>query len=286
MGTTAVPSADRAGSTGSTVETAGTVPAEGLAQLLRDGELTVTGRLTDSSNVSLVGSVALDGRSVECVYKPVRGERPLWDFPDGTLAGREVASYLISEQADWRCVPVTVLRDGPFGPGMVQQWIGDADSGRAADLLPAGGVPAGWLPVLSAEDIDGRPVVVAHADTPELAVLAGFDLVVNNADRKASHLLATADGRVRGVDHGLTLHVQDKLRTILWGWSGRPLPRRVRDGLDRLAVAVSGPWGRQLAALISEPEVAALVSRIAALRADPRFPAPPTDRTPIPWPPL
>jgi len=257
-----------------------------LADMLREGDLAVTGRLTDASNVSLVGTVTRDGASVECVYKPVRGERPLWDFPDGTLAGREVASYLIGQAAGWRCVPVTVLRDGPFGPGMVQQWIGDADSDLTVDLLPADEVPAGWLPVLAAEDGDGNPVVVAHADDPALAVLAGFDLVVNNADRKASHILPTADGRVRGVDHGVSLHREPKLRTVLWGWAGQPLTGAVTAGLDRLADALTAGLADELAELISEPEVLAMAERIAALRADPRFPAPPRNRTPIPWPPL
>jgi len=257
-----------------------------VTQVLRRGEITVTGRLTDASNITLLGTVTVDGTSVECVYKPVRGERPLWDFPDGTLAGREVASYLISRAAGWHCVPVTVLRDGPYGPGMVQQWITDADSDLTADLLPADELPDGWLPVLSAVDMEGNPVVVAHADTPALAVLAGFDLVVNNADRKASHILPTPDGRVRGVDHGVTLHEQDKLRTILWGWAGQALPESVTDGLERLVPAVAGTLGERLSGLIGEAEIAALAGRVRALLADPRFPEPPRHRTPIPWPPL
>jgi uncharacterized repeat protein (TIGR03843 family) len=257
-----------------------------VTQVLRRGEITVTGRLTDASNITLLGTVTVDGTSVECVYKPVRGERPLWDFPDGTLAGREVASYLISRAAGWHCVPVTVLRDGPYGPGMVQQWITDADSDLTADLLPADELPDGWLPVLSAVDMEGNPVVVAHADTPALAVLAGFDLVVNNADRKASHILPTPDGRVRGVDHGVTLHEQDKLRTILWGWAGQALPESVTDGLERLVPAVAGTLGERLSGLIGEAEIAALAARVRALLSDPRFPEPPRHRTPIPWPPL
>jgi uncharacterized repeat protein (TIGR03843 family) len=257
-----------------------------VTQVLRRGEITVTGRLTDASNITLLGTVTVDGSSVECVYKPVRGERPLWDFPDGTLAGREVASYLISRAAGWHCVPVTVLRDGPYGPGMVQQWITDADSDLTADLLPADELPDGWLPVLSAVDMEGNPVVVAHADTPALAVLAGFDLVVNNADRKASHILPTPDGRVRGVDHGVTLLEQDKLRTILWGWAGQALPESVTDGLERLVPAVAGTLGERLSGLIGEAEIAALAARVRALLSAPRFPEPPRHRTPIPWPPL
>jgi uncharacterized repeat protein (TIGR03843 family) len=261
-------------------------PPDDDLEVLRDGDIGITGRLTDASNLTLLGTASLGGVSIDCIYKPVRGERPLWDFPDGTLAGREVGSYLISRTAGWHCVPVTVLRDGPYGPGMVQQWITDADSDLAADLLPPDRLPDGWLPVLSAVDMDGNPVVVAHADTPALAVLAGFDLVVNNADRKGSHVLPTPDGRVRGVDHGVTLHEQDKLRTILWGWAGESLPEAVTGGLDRLAAAVTGPLGEELAGLISGTEIAALVDRVRALMADPRFPRPPRHRTPIPWPPL
>lgn len=264
-----------------------------MEHALRHGELTVTGRLTDASNVTLLGSVAADGLELACVYKPIRGERPLWDFPDGTLAEREVAAYELSEFAGWRCVPTTVLRDGPLGSGMVQQWIDlpeDPDDPEGTvdlvDLVPAGKIPAGWLPVLRAEDHRGRPVTVVHADSAPLAVLAGFDLVVNNADRKGSHILALPDGRVLGVDHGLTFHQEDKLRTILWGWAGDPLPELVVAGLDRLAAGLRGDFGARLAELMTRSELRQLELRIAALRARPEFPAPPMDRYPIPWPPL
>ncbi len=262
-----------------------------ISHLLADGELTVTGRLTDASNITLLCTARSPdggpaGSEADCVYKPIRGERPLWDFPDGTLADRETASYLISEAAGWHCVPVTVLRSGPFGPGMVQQWIGDADSDLTADLVPADALPAGWIPVLRAVDTDGEPVVLAHADTIALQVLAGFDLVVNNADRKASHILPTPDGRVRGVDHGVTLHAEPKLRTILWGWAGRPLPEPVTNGLRLLSTALTADLGEQLSGMVTGTELAALHARIDALIADPVFPLPPTDRTPIPWPPL
>ncbi len=195
------------------------------------GEIAVTGRLTDASNLTLLGEATLDGLTVPCIYKPVRGERPLWDFPDGTLADRELAAYLVSRSAGWDCVPLTVIRDGPYGPGH-----GAAlDRGRR----PRGGrrpgpgrarSRPGWLPVLRAVDTHGDDVAVVHADNPALALLAGFDLVVNNADRKGSHVLPTADGRILGVDHGLCFHTDDKLRTILWGWAGRPLPAAVIDG--------------------------------------------------------
>lgn len=254
--------------------------------ILRDGELNLDGRLVVSSNAAFVGSIELDGQALRCVYKPIRGERPLWDFPEGTLAGREVAAFEISHSAQWECVPETILRDGPFGPGMVQEWIDDADPDLAADLLPAQSVPDDWLPVLSVEDQQGQPLVLAHADTPELALLAAFDVVVNNADRKAPHILPTRDGRLLGVDHGLTMHCDPKLRTILWGWAGEPLPDGALAGLQRLRNALAAELGPALAALISTNEIAALRQRVEQLLTTPVYPVPPSDRSPIPWPPL
>ena len=137
--------------------------------------------------------------AAECVYKPVAGERPLWDFPDGTLAGREVSAYLVSEATGWRVVPPTVLRDGPFGPGMVQLWM-DVDPTSTCRVRPP-----------------------RH---PALRRMAVFDAVVNNADRKGGHILPTPDGHVYGVDHGICFSVEPKLRTLLWRWAGKPLPAR------------------------------------------------------------
>lgn len=274
-----MPQADPAAQTGP--------DAQAVEHVLRHGVLTVTGRLTDASNVTLLGTVDADGLAVDCVYKPVRGERPLWDFPDGTLAEREVAAYELAEYAGWGCVPTTVLRDGPLGTGMVQRWIDlPEDADELVDLVPAEQVPDGWLPVLRAEDGHGRPIVVVHADSGPLAVLAAFDLVVNNADRKGSHVLAVPDGPVFGVDHGLTFHQEDKLRTILWGWAGRPLPEPVTTGLDRLADGLAGDFGERMAELMTTAELATLRQRVTALRRRPVFPHPPTDRYPIPWPPL
>lgn len=255
-------------------------------EILLHGALVPDGRLVDSSNNALVGAVTLHDETLRCVYKPTRGERPLWDFPDGTLAGREVAAALVARAAGWECTPETVFRDGPFGAGMVQEWVDDADPDRVADLIPADDRPPSWLPVLAARDESGRALVVAHADDPALAVLAAFDLAVNNADRKASHILATPDGRIRGVDHGLTFHVQPKLRTILWGWAGRPLPAPAVAGLAKLKRSLDADLAEQLAAYLSAEELAALRIRIRALIDDPVFPLPPTDRTAIPWPPL
>lgn len=253
---------------------------------LRLGELHLDGRLVESSNNALVGTVTVDGTSSRIVYKPTAGERPLWDFPDGTLAGREVAAYLVSEAADWHCVPTTVLRDGPFGIGMAQQWIDGADPDAAVDIFPADRVPDGWLPVFAAQDAAGEPVIVAHQDRAALATIAVFDAVCNNADRKGAHLLGAPDGRLLAVDHGLTFHVEDKLRTILWGWAGRPLPGSVIPGLERLSAALENSLGALLADYLTDTEIDALQDRVTALLADRRFPQPPAHRPAIPWPPL
>lgn len=260
--------------------------AAGGPTALRGGELTLRARLATSSNNALLGDVRTDDGSVACVYKPVKGERPLWDFPDGTLARREVAAYLVSEAAGWRCVPPTVFRDGPFGPGMVQRWIDDADPDRVIDLFADGNVPDGWRAVFRGEDEAGRPLVVAHADTVELATVALFDVVTNNADRKGLHLLARPDGAVLGVDHGLTFHTEPKLRTVLWGWAGSPVPKVAAAGLGRLAAELAGPLAAELADYLDAVEIDALRSRVETLVRRPEFPLPPTDRTAIPWPPL
>ncbi len=262
------------------------IPDEVIAEIICSGEISVTGRLSDASNLTLLGEVALDGMTVSCIYKPVRGERPLWDFPDGTLADRERAAYLVSRSAGWDCVPLTVLRDGPYGFGMVQRWIGDADPEEVVDLAPVKKIPPGWLAVLRAVDVDGSAVAVVHADTPALATLAGFDLVVNNADRKGSHVLPVPGGRVLGVDHGLTFHTDDKLRTILWGWAGRSLPDDVLDGIARLKGDLDGQLGEDLAALLTIGELRAFRARLDKLGAAKVFPRAPAHRTPIPWPPL
>ena len=261
-------------------------PPDDDLEVLRDGDIGITGRLTDASNLTLLAAASLGGVSIDCIYKPVRGERPLWDFPDGTLAERELAAYLVSVASGWDCVPPTIIRDGPYGPGMVQRWIADCDPDLMVDLVPIKKVPKGWLPVMRAVDVSGHDVAVVHADNAALSVLAGFDLVVNNADRKGSHVLPTPDGRVLGVDHGLCFHRDEKLRTILWGWAGRPLPAAVLDGLRRLSVELDGTLGGQLDELITVTEMTALHHRIDRLTATARFPRPPDHRTPIPWPPL
>jgi uncharacterized repeat protein (TIGR03843 family) len=256
-----------------------------VPQLLRRGRLDITGRLVDASNATLFGTANADGVELKCVYKPVRGERPLWDFPDGTLAGREVAAFLISEAAGFDIVPHTVLRDGPFGPGMVQVWVETEDERELVDVCPPAQVPTGWIGVLRARGERGRPAVLVHADTPALRRMAAFDVVVNNADRKGGHVLAGTDGHLYGVDHGLTLHVEDKLRTVLWGWVGQPLPGDVVEPLEKLRAELDGGGLREaLREHITRREIRTLSSRVDTLLEAGCFPEPSGYGPAIPWP--
>lgn len=269
-----------------------------VVDLLARGELEITGRLVSASNTTLLARVRLDGACCPCVYKPVAGERPLWDFPDGTLARREVAAYLLSAATGWQVVPPTVLRDGPLGPGSVQWWVHDGQNDADGDpVLPEPGaglvdvvsprrVPSGWRAVLRAESWDGSPVVLAHADDDRLRRMAVFDVVANNADRKGGHVVSDGTGGVYGVDHGLTFNVDEKLRTVLWGWAGEGLPPEVVDRLQSLVTDLDGdgPLRAELTSLLAEEEVARTRDRAARLLARGRFPRPAAGRPPIPWP--
>jgi uncharacterized repeat protein (TIGR03843 family) len=228
--------------------------------LLLEGEIDLEGRMLDASNVTLVGYVRTGGLEAECVYKPVAGERPLWDFPDGTLAGREVAAALVSEATGWRVVPPTVLRDGPFGPGMVQLWVdGDPDVDLAAFV---------------------------RSDDPGLRRMAVFDAVVNNADRKGGHIIPTSDGHVYGVDHGICFSVDPKLRTLLWRWAGQPLPVEALEVLEKLTGDLLGDLGEQLHEHLTRREVRRTQQRVAELVRTGRHPQPSGDWPALPWPPF
>jgi uncharacterized repeat protein (TIGR03843 family) len=254
--------------------------------LLTRGEITVRGRLVEASNATLYCDIAHEGVTAACVYKPVAGERPLWDFPDGSLAGREVAAYAVSEASGWGVVPPTVLREGPFGPGMCQLWVDvDADV-SLVDVVPPRQLPAGWLRVLDALGAAGQPVVLGHADDDRLRRMAVLDAVLNNADRKGGHVLPLPDGRVLGVDHGVTFHVETKLRTVLWGWAGEELGPDECAGLERLGDQLDGPLGVTLAGLLTPAEVTATRRRLDGLVASGRFPLPLEGWPAIPWPPF
>jgi hypothetical protein len=243
-------------------------------ELLRNGELEVVGRLTDASNATFVCRVVVESaedldswpedrepsRPTLCVYKPTRGERPLDDFPDGTLANREVAAYLVSEASGWGIVPATVLRDGPFGAGMVQEWVeavGDVDTFELVTLA------------------DRR-----------LRCICLFDAIVNNADRKGSHLLPTIDGAIAGVDHGICFAAEPKLRTVLWAWRGEPIEDDEMEVVRSVCDALDGGLGTSLGELLSQREVRATQQRAEQLLRDGTFPQPDPLRPAVPWPPF
>jgi uncharacterized repeat protein (TIGR03843 family) len=262
--------------------------------LLASGKLEIEGRLVDASNATLyctipggyggAGSPPVRGGSargvrgdgvppgasrvvppdyrVACVYKPIAGERPLWDFPMGTLAGREVAAYVVSRAAGWDVVPPTVMRDGPFGPGMCQLWI---DHDTDVDLI-----------ALSRR--------TDHAGLRDMAV---FDAVVNNADRKIGHLLPLAGGHLFGCDHGVCFAEDYKLRTVLWQWRGKTLPRRSLEALRRLSTQFNdGGLEAELTSLLTADEIAATRVRVETLLRHRVHPYPPSDWPAVPWPPV
>ncbi len=234
-----------------------------LVEAMRSGELSVTGRLVDASNATLYGVIKMiDGAEsdeLRVIYKPVAGERPLWDFPDGNLANREYAAFLISEIAQWNLVPTTILREGPFGPGMVQEWI---DIDETVDLA-----------------------LFYSEDQPLLRKLALFDAVINNTDRKIGHLLPTADGKLLGCDHGVTFHHEDKLRTVLWQWAGMALSESESSQLQRLAGEILKEQD-VFQELMTEIELQALLARIERLISTGIFPEPSDEWPAVPWPPF
>ncbi len=255
-----------------------------VAELLTRGRIEVEGRLVDASNATLFCEISGGDAAAHCVYKPVSGERALWDFPDGTLAGREVGAYLVSEAAGLHLIPPTVLRDGPFGPGMVQFWVDTKEGDDLVDVLAPGDVPHGWRRVLRAHDRFGEPAVLAHSDHPSIRLMAALDVVINNADRKGGHVLHGTDGNVYGVDHGICLHTEHKLRTVLWGWLGEPLPADVVEMLGTLRSAVDASLGESLAEHLTRAEIRALRTRVEALCRTGEFPTPGADYRAIPWP--
>ncbi|MGI8645989.1 MAG: SCO1664 family protein [Nocardioides sp.] len=249
---------------------------------LLTGELTLHGRVLPASNATFVGEIG----GIRVVYKPVAGERPLWDFPDGTLAGREVASYAVSEALGWDVVPHTFLRDGPHGPGMVQIWQEPDDEQAAVDLVRTGEVPDGWLHVFDGVDEHDRGVALVHEDTEALRRMAVFDVLVNNADRKGGHVLAMTGGHRYGVDHGVSFHVENKLRTVLWGWLGEALTGPELEAVERVRDDAVGGLGERLAALVTPREVAAFVGRCERLLRRRTMPEPGGGWPVIPWPPF
>ncbi|MCW2810762.1 MAG: hypothetical protein JWP61_1220 [Friedmanniella sp.] len=251
---------------------------------LGEGELEITGRLLQASNATFLADLTRDGVGVQCVYKPVQGERPLWDFPTHTLGHREVAAYEVSRIGGFDVVPVTVFVDGPLGPGSLQAWVESEEEAvsELVDLVPSHAVPEqGWFSCVDGLDAHDRAVSVIHADDPRLRLLAVFDAVINNADRKGGHILAS-QGQVFGVDHGISFHTDPKLRTLLWGWAGEELREGERAAVEKV-VADAGP---ALSGWLSEEEVSALLRRAELLLRRGRLPRPRGERPSIPWPPF
>ncbi|MDX3381502.1 SCO1664 family protein [Streptomyces niveiscabiei] len=261
-------------------------PADTL--LLARGELTVRGRISDASNAALYCTVTHDGREAACVYKPVAGERPLWDFPDGTLAQREVAAYEVSAVTGWGLIPPTVLRDGPYGEGMCQLWIEASPEAELLALVDAREPEPGWKAIAFAEVGEGKTALLVHADDDRLRRLAVLDAVINNADRKGGHLLPTADGPLYGIDHGVTFNTENKLRTLLWGWAGEPLTTDALTALKALrgALEPSGALTATLTPLITPAELDATRARVDDLLTTGKHPQPSGEWPAIPWPPV
>jgi uncharacterized repeat protein (TIGR03843 family) len=258
------------------------------AELLARGELTVRGRIREASNAALYCTVSYDDQDAACIYKPVAGERPLWDFPDGTLAQREVAAYEVSEATGWGLVPPTVLREGPYGEGMCQLWVEVTPEAQLLALVDGEEPGPGWKAVGFAEVGEGRTALLVHADDERLRRLAVLDAVINNADRKGGHLLPTGEGRLYGIDHGVTFNAENKLRTLLWGWAGEPLTQEAADVLEglRKGLAEGGPLTARLAPLITGAEIDATRARVGALLASGTHPEPSGEWPAIPWPPV
>jgi hypothetical protein len=236
-------------------------------EVLGDGEIEILGRIMGSSNNALFVNVTqtcpepVGVRTIAAVYKPTLGERPLDDFPDGTLTRREVAAWLVSEASGWGIVPPTILRAGPFGEGMLQAFV-EPD-----------------------EDVD--VVAMVLGDDPRLRRMAAFDAAVNNTDRKGGHILPVDGGaHIHGVDHGVCFSPVPKLRTVLWGWRGEPLGEDELEGLTRIREALDGDLRSALGSLLSRLEVRTTTRRVDTLLAERRFPMPSPTWPAVPWPPF
>lgn len=255
-----------------------------VMEVLAEGEIAVEGRMVDSSNATLRVTCSAGGTAMRGIYKPRRGERPLWDFPAGSLGHREVAAGLLSDLLGWDLVPPTVWREsGPYGPGSCQLWVETDEANVPVEVLDETSLPPGWIAVAQGEGMHGEPVCLAHENTLALRRVALFDVLANNADRKGGHVLRALDGELVGIDHGLTFHVDDKLRTVLWGWAGEPLTDDERATVESLRGALRDD-GTPLGAHLTSLEVAALATRADALIASGHFPEPSGAWPALPWP--
>jgi uncharacterized repeat protein (TIGR03843 family) len=228
---------------------------------LEQGEIELKGQFTLGSNYTFLVDVKCEGREIPAVYKPRRGEQTLWDFPEASLAGREVAAYLVSEALGFCFVPLTILRDGPFGHGSLQQYIDHDPNQHYFTLGPS--------------------------DRPRLREVVLFDLLINNADRKGGHILLQKGTRkLYLIDHGLCFHSEDKLRTVIWDFSGEAMPAGLITALKTFQGVLHPGLSAALQPYLTAEELAALEARTEALLANPVFPQPPDDRRSFPYPPL
>lgn len=235
----------------------------------------VVGQMVNASNSTLV----VESDELRFIYKPRSGERPLWDFPDHTLHLRERAAYLTSELLGWNVVPETTIADGPYGVGSFQKWI-DAEP-ATVDIFTPGNVPEDWLTIMSGLDEYGHQVTLAHENSARLQQIAVFDTLINNADRKAGHLLTDESGNTFGIDHGVTFNSEDKLRTVLWGWIAEPIPEHLIADLETFESKISGS---ELEELLDHSEIAALVERLNTLLTTKVLPSPSPHWPAVPWP--
>ena len=234
-----------------------------LVAALTTGELSLVGLIPWSSNYTFLGNIAAGDQTLRAIYKPIRGERPLWDFPRGALAKREAAAYIVCRALGWDFVPPTVLRRGPHGLGSVQLFL---DIDQDAHFFTFHTDPA-----------------YRHS----LQALCLFDIISNNADRKAGHCLAAGDGCIIAIDHGLCFHEDDKLRTVIWDFAGEAIPQALAADLRGLIEALAEPGGATplaLGKLLDRGEITRLRQRGEELLAAGVYPHPPTDRRPYPWP--
>jgi uncharacterized repeat protein (TIGR03843 family) len=251
---------------------------------LLGGDLEITGRLLSASNATFLSELRCGEDTITCVYKPARGERPLWDFPHRTLGLREVAAYEVSRIGGFDLVPVTVMIEGPLGAGSLQRWVeeDEKETSTLVDLVSADTLPRqGWFTCVEGLGAGDQPVAVIHADRPELRLLAVFDALINNADRKGGHILGSG-GRVFGVDHGVSFHTDLKLRTLLWGWAGAEVTDAELAHVERVRELAPG----ELRTLLSEAEIEALIARADVLIERRRLPRPRGSWPAIPWPPF
>ena len=236
---------------------------ESLQTLLQSGKIELEGQFLPGSNYTFLVRVRHDGGEVTAVYKPQRGEQPLWDFPENSLAGREVAAWLVSEALGWGIVPLTVLRDsGPYGPGSLQQFI---------DYDP-----------------DYHYFSFSQADRERLRSVALFDHLCNNADRKGSHvLIEQGSGHLFAIDHGLCFSVEDKIRTVIWDFAGQPIPDDLLAALAKFRASLAAPpLCTVLSVHLLPEEIAALDARAAKLLTTKTYPRQPKGRRVFPYPPL